>query len=399
MRIRFGFSVDLDLSTEDQAFREEARTWLEENKPEATRPGDPVDARPFDLAWQRTQYDGGWAGIAWPTEYGGRDLPLLRQLIWYEELARSGAPDAGVCFVGLNHGGPTLIAVGTEEQKQQFLPGILKGEEVWCQGFSEPEAGSDLASLRTKAILDGDNFVVTGQKIWTSYAHVADFQELLVRTNPDLPKHRGLTWMICDMRAPGIDIRPIRNITGEADFCEVFYDAVRVPIERVVGGVDQGWSTAMATLSFERGTAFMADILRLGSKVERLILVAKQTPAWNGRGTAWSDDAVRVELARLRVEGAALRSFNLAMVSRIAQDGVPGAESSMVRFYYAQLTQKVFDTSLRVLGQRNVAANADESTWIGGYFNSFRNVIAGGTKDIQRNIIGERVLGLPKHRS
>jgi alkylation response protein AidB-like acyl-CoA dehydrogenase len=160
--------VDLELSEADESFRAEARAWLEANKPAQPRPRDPIDARPFDLAWQRTQYDGGWAGIAWPTEYGGRDLPLLRQLIWYEELARSGAPDAGVCFVGLNHAGPVLIARGTEEQKAKFLPGILRGEVVWCQGFSEPGAGSDLASLRTSAVRDGDCFVVTGQKIWTS---------------------------------------------------------------------------------------------------------------------------------------------------------------------------------------------------------------------------------------
>jgi alkylation response protein AidB-like acyl-CoA dehydrogenase len=390
--------VDLELSEADESFRAEARAWLEANKPAQPRPRDPIDARPFDLAWQRTQYDGGWAGIAWPTEYGGRDLPLLRQLIWYEELARSGAPDAGVCFVGLNHAGPVLIARGTEEQKAKFLPGILRGEVVWCQGFSEPGAGSDLASLRTSAVRDGDCFVVTGQKIWTSYAHVADVQELLVRTDPGQPKHRGLTWMICDMRAPGMEIRPIRNITGEAEFCEVFYDGVRVPADRVVGGVNQGWATAMATLSFERGTAFMADILRLGSTVERLIDTAKQTPSWDGRGTAWSDDGLRVDLARLRAEATALRSLNLAMVSRIARDGQPGPQSSIVRFYYSQLSQRVFATSLLVLGQRQVYGSADAAFWTGGYLNSFRHVIAGGTKDIQRNIIGERVLGLPKNR-
>lgn len=390
--------MDLELSEADESFRAEARAWLEANKPAQPRPRDPIDARPFDLAWQRTQYDGGWAGIAWPTEYGGRDLPLLRQLIWYEELARSGAPDAGVCFVGLNHAGPVLIARGTEEQKAKFLPGILRGEVVWCQGFSEPGAGSDLASLRTSAVRDGDCFVVTGQKIWTSYAHVADVQELLVRTDPGQPKHRGLTWMICDMRAPGMEIRPIRNITGEAEFCQVFYDGVRVPADRVVGGVNQGWATAMATLSFERGTAFMADILRLGSTVERLIDTAKQTPSWDGRGTAWSDDGLRVDLARLRAEATALRSLNLAMVSRIARDGQPGPQSSIVRFYYSQLSQRVFATSLLVLGQRQVYGSADAAFWTGGYLNSFRHVIAGGTKDIQRNIIGERVLGLPKNR-
>ncbi|MGY0488253.1 acyl-CoA dehydrogenase family protein [Streptomyces sp. WG-D5] len=393
-----GGTVQLGYSPEEQLFQEEARTWLEENRPREKRPVDPVAARPFDLAWQRTQYDHGWAGIAWPKEYGGRDLPLLHQLIWFQEVARSGAPDAGVCFVGLNHGGPTLIARGTEEQKAAYLPPILRGEVVWCQGFSEPGAGSDLGSLRTSAVRDGDHLVVNGQKIWTSYAHVADIQELLVRTDPAAPKHQGLTWVINDMRAEGMQVRPIMNISGYAGFCEVFYDDVRVPLDRVVGGIDQGWSVAMSTLSFERGTAFMADILRQAGTVERLIEVAKERRSWDGRRTAWQDDRIRTDLAMLRAEVASLTSLNLAIISRIAREGQPGPEASIVRFYASRLSQRIFEVAANVLGTRGASASEADEPWTVGYLNSFRNVIAGGTKDVQRNIIGERVLGLPKNR-
>lgn len=390
--------MDLNFSDEDELFREDARTWLEKNKPATPRPSSPVDAREFDLNWQKTQFEGGWAGINWPKDCGGLDLPLLRQLIWFEEVARSEAPGAGVCFVGLNHGGPTLIAMGNEEQKREFLPPILRGEIVWCQGFSEPGAGSDLAGLRTRGIVDGDYLVVNGQKIWTSYAHVADVQELMVRTNPDLPKHKGLSWVINDMRAEGMQVRPIRNITGEEDFCEVFYDNVRVPLERVVGGIDNGWAVAMATLSFERGTAFMVDILRMGRTVEQLIDEAKTRPSWTGAGTMWSDDSIRVALARLRAEVIALRSLNLSIISRIARTGQPGPEASIVRLYSSLLSQRVFETALDILGADRASVAERDAAWSGGYLNSFRNVIAGGTKDIQRNIIGERLLGLPKNR-
>ena len=224
--------MDGHLSKEDVDFREEARTWLRANVPPETRPVPATDARDYDLAWQRTLYDAGWAGIAWPEEYGGKGLSLLRQMLWYEENARVRAPHVGVCFVGLNHGGPTLIAEGSDRQKQEHLPLILRGEVVWCQGFSEPDAGSDLASLRTRAVLDGDHLVVTGQKVWTSYANVADYQELLVRTDPAAPKHAGITWVVCDMRSPGVEIRPITTMAGDDNFCEVFYTDVRIPVRQ-----------------------------------------------------------------------------------------------------------------------------------------------------------------------
>src|SRR5690606_14858751 len=227
--------MDLDFTKEQVEFRDQVRTWLVENKPREERPRDSAGIRDYDTAWQRKQFEGGWAGIAWPTEYGGRGLTLLQQLIWYEEYAAQGFPGIDANFVGLSHAGPTLITRAREEQKAFHLPKILEGEAIWCQGFSEPEAGSDLAALKTKAVVDGDSLVVTGQKIWTSFAMCADYRELLVRTDNTGTKHHGITWVICDMRSPGIDVRPIRTIEGGEEFCEVFYDDVRIPLTNIVG--------------------------------------------------------------------------------------------------------------------------------------------------------------------
>jgi len=384
--------MDLDYSPEDLVFREEARTWLEENKPREERPEDGPAMREFDTAWQRAQYEGGWAGISWPKQWGGRDLSLLQQLLWYEQYAEAGAPWIGCSFVGLSHAGPTLIARGSDEQRGRHLPAILRGEEIWCQGFSEPGSGSDLAGLKTKAVIDGDELVVTGQKIWTSFADQADVQELLVRTDPSGSKHHGITWVICDMKTPGLEVRPIRNISRNREFCEVFYDEVRIPLSNVVGEINDGWSVAMSTLSFERGTAFMANIIELSATLERLIVQARDTPGTRGRASLYDDDRVRYELARLRAEIASLRSLNYATVSRIRKVGKPGPEGSIVRLYYALLTQRTLRLATEIFG-------SDAGVhWPLGYLDSFRAPIAAGTKDIQHNIIGERLLGLPKDR-
>ena len=389
--------MDLKFSSEDIAFREEARTWLEENRPTESRPHGWPDARDFDVAWQRTQYEAGWAGISWPAEWGGRDLSMLQQLLWYEAYAKAEAPGLGVNFVGMSHAGPTLIARGTHTQQAAHIPKILSGDEIWCQGFSEPSSGSDLASLSTRAEIDGDHLVVNGQKIWTSYANVADRQELLVRTNPTAPKHKGITWVICDMSFPGIEVRPIRNIAGHEEFCEVFYNDVRIPLENVVGEIDNGWSVAMSTLSFERGTAFMADIVELANTLERLVEQTKNAPAPLGKGRAYDDEAIRVQIAELRAEVAALRALNYATVSRIARSGRPGVEGSIVRYYFSQLLQRTNALGTEVLGATTIGTERF-SPWARGQLNAFRASISAGTKDIQRNIIGERLLGLPKGR-
>src|SRR6202042_3918762 len=255
--------------------------------------------------------------------YGGRGLSLLEQLIWYEEYGRAGLPSLDSTFVGLNHAGPTLIQCATPAQKAAHLLPILRGDSLWCQGFSEPEAGSDLASLRTRAVIDSGDLVVSGQKIWTSSAFVADWQELLVRTDPSAAKHRGITWAICDMRSPGIDVRPIKSMDGESEFCEVFYDEVRIPLSNVVGQLNDGWRVAMSTLSFERGTAFTAGQVRLASTGERLIGLPGPRPGPLRRGPALRDESLAARLATARAEVAALRAMTYAVISRGARDETP----------------------------------------------------------------------------
>ncbi len=254
------------------AFRMQARTWLEAHVPAKTPPHDGPEAREFALAWQQTQARGGWAGLSWPKEVGGRGLSVLEQIVWYEEYARARAPSPmSPIFVALNHAGPTLIACGTPEQKAYHLPRILSGEVIWCQGFSEPGAGSDLASLRTRGRVEGDELVIDGQKLWSSYADIADFQELLIRTDPEAKTSAALSWIICPMDAKGITVRPIRNMADTVTYFEVFYDSVRVPLANVVGGLNKGWATAMSTLGFERGTASLALLIETVSKVETLL--------------------------------------------------------------------------------------------------------------------------------
>lgn len=393
--------MNLDLTAEELAFREEASTWLRENLPTQARPPEGHEMRAFDLAWQRTLFDGGWAGINWPTEYGGRGLTDIQQMIWYEEFAKANPPftlNNSCTFVGNLHGGPTIIVNGNEEQRSTYLPQILKGEAVWCQGFSEPGSGSDLASLSTKAEIDGDELVVTGQKTWTSYAHVADVQELLVRTDPTAPKHKGITWVVCDMNSPGIEIREIRTMSHVTDFCEVFYDEVRIPMSNVVGGLHNGWRTAMSTLGFERGTAFMADQVELAATVERLIDEAKIRVGPDGKRPALQDDELARRLSLARAEVAALRAMTITGISRNARTDTPGPEGSIVRLFHGELHQRVYQLALDIIGADALRLTEvdGEGVWTGPYLQSFAYTIGGGTSDIQRNIVGERVLGLPR---
>ena len=390
--------MDLDFSAEQREFREEVRTWLAEHRPTEPRPDGAEQIRRYDLEWQRTQYEGDWAGIAWPKEYGGRGLSLIEQLIWYEEYGRADLPTLDSTFVGLNHAGPTLIERANHEQCSTHLPPILRGDVVWCQGFSEPDAGSDLASLRTRARIDGDELVVTGQKIWTSSAHMADWQELLVRTDDTGRRHDGITWVICDMRSQGIDVRPIGTMDGEADFCEVFYDEVRVPLSNVVGEVGGGWSVAMSTLSFERGTAFTAGQVRLATTVEDLISLAADRPGRTGRGHMLDDDELGRALATARAEVAALRAITYAAISRSARQGGPGPEGSIVKLYFSELEQRVARLATDILGADALRFRRQwvPEGWTGRYLHSFSSTIGGGTSEIQRNIIGNRVLGLPR---
>ena len=265
--------MDLRYTAEEARFRDELADWLAREVPAHGPPpavNDWEARRAYDTGWQRKLFESGYAGINWPREYGGRDASLVEQLIYFEEIARANAPYIGVNFVGVLHGGPTLMAEGTAEQKATHIRRILSGDEVWCQGFSEPGAGSDLASLQTRAERDGDHYVVNGHKIWTSFAQVADYCELLVRTDPDAPKHRGISWLIMPMDLPGIDIRPLPTLEGEGEFSEVFLENVRIPVENRVGEENDGWRVTNVTLRFERGTAFASDMIHLQAFVRDL---------------------------------------------------------------------------------------------------------------------------------
>lgn len=372
--------MQLELTSEDEAFRQTARDWLSANVPEGRAPSDGPAARAFATDWLARCHAGGWSGLAWPRDYGGQGLPPQRLLLWYEEYVKARAPSALDCtFVSLNHAGPTLISCGTREQKARHLPRILSGREIWCQGFSEPNAGSDLASLKTTGRIEGDAIVINGQKIWSSYADIADYQELLVRTEPGSRRHRGLSWVICDMTAPGITVRPIENMAGVSHFAEVFYDDVRLPLANVVGEPGDGWNVAMTTLGFERRTAAIALQLEISVKVEDLISLARPAP----------ESAMARMLADLRAEASALRAMTYRTVLRPPASPFEG---SIVRLAFAELAQRVHRTAVDILGPDALLDNA----WTHDYLESYSETIAGGTAEIQRNVIAERILGLPR---
>lgn len=388
--------MNLDFTPEENSFRAEVRDWLQTNVPKERRPFDGPEMLAFDKEWQRKQFDAGWAGISWPKEHGGAGLSLIQQLIWFEEYAHAGGPYLGCFFIGLSHAGPTIIALGTEEQKSFYLPRLLKGETPWCQGFSEPGAGSDLASLRCKAVVDGDHLVVNGQKIWTSLAQWSKYQELLVRTDAD-NRYGGITWVIGDMELPGITIRPITGMHGAADFCEVFYDDVRIPLKNVVGQVNGGWGVAMATLGFERGTAALGEQIEMGHVVEQLIDVAKVRPGADGIRPAIKDGEFAARLAMLRAEVAALRAMSYASISRAQRNFTPGVEGSIIALYNTETIQKIYRLAFDLMGPLALDLDSSDHDWTTRYLLSIMQTIAGGTAEIRRNIIGERLLGLPRN--
>ena len=379
--------MQFEFSSQDTEFRLAAREWLRANVPDAHPPHSGPAARDFALSWLSRRHAAGWSGISWPAEYGGRGLSFERQMIWYEEYVAAGAPTPiDPTFVSLNHAGPTLIAVGSEEQKSFHLPRILAGDVLWCQGFSEPNSGSDLASLRTFGRVEGDHLVVNGQKIWSSWADIADYQELLIRTDPNSRRHKGLSWVICDMKAPGITVRPIVNMAGASHFAEIFYDDVRIPLSNVVGAVNDGWNVAMTTLGFERSTAATGLQLELSRKIEILLDMARDSDL------ASADPQLMQELAIARAEAAALRALTYQTLFRTSESS---SEGSVVRLYFAELSQRIHRIAMDILGPANMDRTLHGS-WIHDYFESYSETIAGGTSEIQRNIIGERILGLPR---
>jgi alkylation response protein AidB-like acyl-CoA dehydrogenase len=396
--------VDLRDSPDEQHFRAELRQWLATTLPTLPPKPDANDwpgRRRFDTGWQKRLYDAGYAGINWPKEYGGRGATPTEHLIFLEEAERAGAPYVGVNFVGLLHAGPTIIAEGNAEQRAEHLPLILRGEEIWCQGFSEPTAGSDLASMRTRAVRDGDHYVVNGHKLWTSHAEVADFCELLVRTDPDAPKHKGISWLIVAMDSPGIDIRPLRTILGSTEFSEVFFDDVLVPIANRVGEENDGWRVTMVTLSFERGTAWVDQIVDSVRLVGDLAALAKT--ATTRDGVAWDDRGLRREIGHLAAEFDALWALAKRGVTEASSgSGVPGPSASVLKLRYTEARQRLMELGARVLGRASLSrsdlAGLPSAEWGDERVNSINYTIAAGTSQIQRNIIGERILGLPRDR-
>lgn len=383
-------------TAEDEAFRDEARTWLRSHIPDEPPPPEEHALRDYDLAWQREQWEGGWAGIAWPTEFGGKGLSLLRQMIWHEEYAAADAPYVGTCFVGLNDAGPTLIERGTDEQRAAHLAPILQGDVLWCQGYSEPGAGSDLASLTTSGELDGDDLVVTGEKIWCSYAQVADRSELLVRTDPESPRHAGLSWVIVDLRTTeGVEIEPLPTLMGNHHYARVRYREARIPTSNVVGRMGDGWSVANSSLRLKRATGRIADQVALARTIVRLGEILRDRKQQLGQDY----DVHRDALAIAQAEVVALRAMTYAELSRIRRDGVPTAHGSGIRVYQAELNQRVHALAMEIMGPDALAwVDTGGYRWTYEYLWAYTDTIGAGTKEIQRTIVGERLLGLPRDR-
>jgi alkylation response protein AidB-like acyl-CoA dehydrogenase len=378
--------VDLTPTPQEQAFRDELRGWLAANHPGPEPEGD-VTGFEFRRAWQRRLHDDDWAGVSWPKEYGGRGATLVEQAIYNEELGRAQAPSTAN-VLGLAMGGPTVIAHGTDEQKRRYLEPILSAEEIWCQGFSEPEAGSDLASLKTRAVRDGREWVVTGQKVWTTLAHHAKWCMLVARTDPEAPRHKGLTYFLMDMEQDAVQVRPLRQITGEAEFNELFIEEARIPEENIVGGEGNGWAVAITTLMHERATLAFGLQIRVKITLGELLAEARES------GAA-ADPVIRDRLAQLYIESEVLRLNALRGLSAIMRTGVPGPEGSLGKWQWADVNQALTELAVELRGGRAVL---DDDRWTYRFLRARANSIEGGTTEILKNIVAERVLGLPRMR-
>jgi alkylation response protein AidB-like acyl-CoA dehydrogenase len=376
--------MDLSLTAAELAFRDEIRAWLQAHHP-GPGPQDVEESFDFRLAWQRTLHDAGYAGISWPEKYGGRGATLVEQTLFNEEMVRARAP-APANILGLIMGGPVVMAHGTEAQRQRFLQPILSGEEVWCQGFSEPDAGSDLAAARTRGERVEGGWKITGQKVWTSFARRARWCMLLARTN-DGPRYRNLTYFICDMRQPGVTVRPLRQITGDSEFNEVFFDGAFVPDDNVIGAEGEGWRIALATLMFERPGLGAASALGIRMTLTELADLIRARDLQD-------DAAIRRRFAKLVAETETIRLNGYRGLTR-ARDGVPGPEGSIVKIQWASINQAMTELAFDVLGED---ALLDGSAWTYRLLRARANSIEGGTSEIQRNILAERVLGLPRLR-
>ncbi len=393
--------MEFRLTEEEERFRAKVADWLSRSLPvgwgtAAFRMPESMDEEvAFARSWQRKLYEGGWAGISWPKEYGGRGSSLIEQLIFYEEYARHRAPDLMSLGVGVPLVGPTLIHHGTDAQKKRFLPKILSGEELWCQGFSEPNSGSDLASLKTRGEIHGDELIVNGQKVWTSYARFAHWCILLVRTDVDAPKHKGITYVLLDMKSPGITIRPLREMTGHAWFNEVFFDNVRIPRENVIGEINRGWQISMTTLGHERSVG--APHARLIEELRDVIEMAQRRSP-TGR---IDDPVLRQKLAQHYLETQVLRFSGYRTIGQTLRSGSPGPEGSVLKLFWTELDQRIHETAIEIEGPysqlvRGCERAVGEGRWQYELLWSRAATIYAGTSEVQRNIVAQRVLGLPR---
>ena len=388
--------MDLRDSPEDAAFRGEARSWLERNLVGAFgearglgRAGNEHEGREIRIAWERRLGEDGWIGIGWPSEWGGRGATMSQQVIWNEEYSRADAP-ARVGVMGEGLIGPTLVAYGTEAQKRRFLEPIRLGTELWCQGYSEPDAGSDLANVQTKAVRDGDEWVLSGQKVWTSYAQWSDWCFVVARTDPEQPRHKGLSYLLVPMAQPGIEVRPIRQLTGTAEFNEVFFSGARTEADLVVGEVNDGWRVALATLAFERGVGLLGDIVHFHKQLDRVLEQAKK----NGRS---ADPVLRQRLAESFIRLSILRLNTLRSLTGVEGPVAP-PEASISKLFWASWHRDLGELAMDVLGTEAMVADRlpyelSETQRI--FLFSRADTIYGGSNEIQHNVIGERVLGLP----
>jgi alkylation response protein AidB-like acyl-CoA dehydrogenase len=398
--------MDLSFSPEEERFRARVRKFLDENLPAGWAQGG-VGSRPGGMSqleflrdWQRRLYANGFLGMAWPKEYGGQGASQIEMAIYNEESARVRAPGA-LNAIGLSMVGPTLVAHGTPEQKERFLPKILSAEEIWCQGYSEPNSGSDVASLATRADLTGDEFVVNGQKVWTTLAHISQWCMLLARTDPDAPKHRGISCLLVDMKTPGVTVKPLRQMTGEAEFNEMFFDDVRVPRANLLGPMNEGWRVATTTLMNERGTSALASVMRYRIVFDEIVDLARKTIRHGRPATA--DPVLRQQLAQFHVDLEMMRFTAYRTFSKILKGGDPGPVGSISKLAWSELNQRMMEFVIALEGpasqlMRGSPHAVQSGRWQHHFMRSRANTIEAGTSEIQRNIIAERVLGLPKSR-
>jgi alkylation response protein AidB-like acyl-CoA dehydrogenase len=397
--------MDFTLTPEQASFRDEVRLWLKKNLPKAwverLREGSDVprpEAYEFLRDWQRKMYEAGFVGLTWPKEYGGRGLTFMEELILAEEMALQKAPPV-LNILAIGMAGPTIIAYGTEEQKKRYPAKMLSCEEIWCQGYSEPNAGSDLASLQTRAVKDGEDYVINGQKVWTSLAHVSDWMMLLARTDPNAPKHKGITYFLLDMKLPGITVKPLKQITGDPEFNEVYFDNVRVHESHILGGLNNGWTVGLATLMYERLALGFGLQVRLRIALDGLVELARKTKKHGAPAT--KDPVLRQKLAQLWIDTEVFKYTGARAITRLLKGEVPGPEASTGKMMWVEGHQRLQELAMEIEGPFSQLMKGSpwavaDGLWQHTFLRSRANSIEGGTTEIQKNIIGERVLGLPK---